>query len=93
VFSPSPKEGCFRQGEILANVVQLQVRIATLSQENLEFEERVHPFAMGTVSKRALSAGETRLHMHTAMIIGLETREITAANYCTRVYLTVITKE
>ena len=47
IYSPSPLEGRLRQGEILTNLIQVKVALASLRQGNDPSLERiVHPFAI-----------------------------------------------
>lgn len=48
VFAAPPETGALRQGEILSNVVQVHLRIGSLTPgvDEVEFEERAHPFAL-----------------------------------------------
>lgn len=48
MFAPSPTEGAFHQGEILSDVIQVRVRVASMGQflDALELEEEEHPFAV-----------------------------------------------
>ncbi len=47
MFLISPQVGCFRQGEILSNLIQLHVDASSLEDpEGPSFEEKTHPFAL-----------------------------------------------
>lgn len=48
VFSISPLEGVFRQGEIISNVIQVHLRTDSLGADSVEvdLEEKVHPYAL-----------------------------------------------
>ncbi|MCW5963361.1 MAG: hypothetical protein KIT83_04925 [Bryobacterales bacterium] len=48
MFAAAHKDGVFRQGEILSDVVQLHIRADSLvnSTNELDFEEKIHPFAL-----------------------------------------------
>jgi len=48
VFSPSPSDGVLHQGEVVTDVIQVQVRAASLALGggDLDLEEKVHPYAL-----------------------------------------------
>jgi hypothetical protein len=48
VFSPSPTEGVFRQGEIVSDVIQVHLRAVSLAPDasEVDLEEKVHPYAL-----------------------------------------------
>jgi hypothetical protein len=48
VFSPSPADGVFRQGEIVSDVIQVHLRVEALGSEegDVDLEEKLHPFAL-----------------------------------------------
>jgi hypothetical protein len=48
MFTPSPTSGAFHQGEILSDVIQVQIDVENLNSqsEEIELDERIHPQAI-----------------------------------------------